>query len=826
MLTRASVVMCVLAVAAVGAGAQPLSRLFEGAWRGFDAGYFASAPGIPDGGFGAEALAVGDMNGDGIADAVVSHSYFGFPGVSVMLGLGEGCYGEPNYTDTAQNSTVFDVELYDYDADDDLDVFATINGNSGNGTQVAVWHNNGSGVLGTRRNFTVGTGPMELEVADITGDGFADIIVTDNGFIGGGNTVSVLRHNGQTGGAAGFLAKLSSPTVDGPWGLAIADINGDTIPDAVVVGSRFRQLGVSLGTGGGAFDTPTVYQLGANFAGKSVAAADLDLDGDVDVCTSADGKLRVWRNDGAGALGGNEQYTFGRPTPVNAYRMRVVDIDGDGWPDVLTANANGRAGESWNLVRNNGAGGFEVPVAYGSMQNTQGIEAVDTDGDGDLDVITLAHFSNAIGVYTNDGQGVFSTVATSPQVETLSEALAAADVDGDGDTDVVTIASGARVLRNNGDATFASPLAYPTPIDAEDIVLADLNGDGMPDMLLGPDPEAPPYNVGVSLNDGSGGFGTGFVVQVNSCGKGHVVAGDFDNDGDLDAALTEEQACFGDFVLQVYVLENDGAGNLALVGVLDTFAGPFRIETADLDLDGNLDLVTVERGFGLGVFLGHGDMTFGAEIVSTISPAPYQFTLADFDGDGVVDAGITVEASSSWTDIAGVCLGTGTGWFVQPSEFTPASSTLEALRVGIDLDAIDADHDGTPDLAVTNYASNDITILLSDGDGTLTRNYRYGAELTPLETAVGDFDGDGLEDLCSLVGVGNFGNAVLPLLATTGTAPCDADFNSDGSVNTLDVLAFLNAWSAGDPRGDFNDDGAINTVDVLAFLNAWNTGCP
>jgi hypothetical protein len=63
------------------------------------------------------------------------------------------------------------------------------------------------------------------------------------------------------------------------------------------------------------------------------------------------------------------------------------------------------------------------------------------------------------------------------------------------------------------------------------------------------------------------------------------------------------------------------------------------------------------------------------------------------------------------------------------------------------------------------------------------------------------------------------------LIRADTTPPCGADFNGDGAVNTLDVLAFLNAWSAGDPRGDFNGDGAINTLDVLAFLNAWSAGC-
>ena len=65
----------------------------------------------------------------------------------------------------------------------------------------------------------------------------------------------------------------------------------------------------------------------------------------------------------------------------------------------------------------------------------------------------------------------------------------------------------------------------------------------------------------------------------------------------------------------------------------------------------------------------------------------------------------------------------------------------------------------------------------------------------------------------------------LALSASGGLAACIADFNADGTVNTLDVLAFLNAWSAGDASADINGDGVVNTLDVLAFLNAWTAGC-
>ena len=58
-----------------------------------------------------------------------------------------------------------------------------------------------------------------------------------------------------------------------------------------------------------------------------------------------------------------------------------------------------------------------------------------------------------------------------------------------------------------------------------------------------------------------------------------------------------------------------------------------------------------------------------------------------------------------------------------------------------------------------------------------------------------------------------------------GEPPCVGDFNGDGTVNTLDVTVFLNAWVARDPDADINEDGTVNTLDVSAFLNAWAAGC-
>jgi hypothetical protein len=56
-------------------------------------------------------------------------------------------------------------------------------------------------------------------------------------------------------------------------------------------------------------------------------------------------------------------------------------------------------------------------------------------------------------------------------------------------------------------------------------------------------------------------------------------------------------------------------------------------------------------------------------------------------------------------------------------------------------------------------------------------------------------------------------------------AGCVADFNADGAVDTRDVIAFLNAWNAGDAASDCDGNGVIDTRDVICFLNAWNAGC-
>ncbi|MBK7406442.1 MAG: hypothetical protein IPJ41_18055 [Phycisphaerales bacterium] len=113
--------------------------------------------------------------------------------------------------------------------------------------------------------------------------------------------------------------------------------------------------------------------------------------------------------------------------------------------------------------------------------------------------------------------------------------------------------------------------------------------------------------------------------------------------------------------------------------------------------------------------------------------------------------------------------------------------------------------------------------LNSLGGGQIVANGVATATVTLSGSAVGDDAPSPLVPLQIRAKVGSDCGGMISGVADL--AVCEADFNCDGLSNTLDVLAFLNAWSARKGSADYNGDGSVNTLDVLGFLNAWSSGC-
>ncbi|HEY0544040.1 MAG TPA: VCBS repeat-containing protein [Pyrinomonadaceae bacterium] len=794
--------------------AQASSSVFDSPWRGFNTGAFGN-------GFAPASFAVGDLDGDGDSDALVGDSFAGSfenggTGISVLKNNGDKTFAAPVYYPLAQGQTVGEVSLSDFDADGDLDAFATIRGNFDQMTKIRVWRNNGDGTFAPSVEFATGQGPAALVVADFTGDGKPDVMTANYG----GASVSLLKHNGQAGAAAGFLDPVSFSVGVSAEKIAAADVNGDGKTDVAVGGpvgfTGTVSISVLLNNGAGNLAAPVSYDPapGARLISHAVALADLDNDGDADLIAGGNysvgssdyGALTIRRNNGSGVFGNAEVYQFDIYIP-QPKEITTGDLNHDGFADVIAAVPSGRSTEGYVTLLSNGAGGFSAPVYYEASQQTFDVAAVDIDRDGDSDVLTLANSSAAITVHENPGNGTFRVPQRFP-VASLSDAVESADIDNDGDVDIVVngevnIASNdavVKILKNNGDGTFEPAISYSPPRNFADMKLRDINGDGFVDLIFAPDGNYPSYHIGTALNNGDGTFAPVVVRQLFACGEGTIDAFDLDGDGDRDIVLTEEESCQGGAGVRIFILRNDGNQNFFQMPVINAPGLPHGLSIADVNNDGKADIVTA-LSQGMGVFPGNGNLTFGAPVISTTRP--YKFRLADFNRDGKLDVGMIMQQDAFGTDTIATALGNGDGSF-QAIRTQTGSSVLENLRISDDLEVADFDRDGNIDLLTFNYASNDVSLFLNDGSGALRPHQRYGIGNTPNLGTAADFNGDGKTDIAVAIGLPPSGlqNAIVVLRNTAvGARKTAFDFDGDGKT---DVSVFRQgSWYLQESRDGF-----------------------
>jgi hypothetical protein len=763
----------------VNASAQGRPPVFESPWRGYDTGAFA--PGFDSGSFGPGSIAVGDLDNDGDSDVVTGNVLFSRPGLSVLLNGGDGTYDLPTFHTLDYNQSVGDIALADVNQDAYLDVLATVPDIYGMSNILVLWRNNRNGTFALPEQFVTGPGPVGIAVGDFNGDSFPDVATANYGYIANtNNTVSILMHNGHGGAAAGYLApfEIAVPGMDTRQIIA-ADINGDRRADLAVVGiDRLVQplepvgarLAVLTNDGTGAFTVSATYISfpGARAPSYAVGLADLDHDGDADligggVVTSGStdqGGISVRRNAGNGSFGSVETYLFD-PSVWVPSNFAIGDLNKDGFVDVVACTPSGRTMDGWVALINDGTGGFKPSVRYEASQQTMEAALADADGDGDIDVLTVAQSSAAVTVHKNSGDGSFPVLPRNlVGLESNSfdgnfvQALEAGDIDRDGDLDLVENDEKTYILKNNGDGTFAPAISYTPPHNFAEVKLRDLNGDLKLDLLFGPDPNVPPYNFATAINNGDGTFAAGKITQLNACQGGSIDAFDFDRDGDLDVAVTEDGSCRSGAGGRIFIARNDGHANFTLAQPILPDCLPNGIAGADLNADGNIDLVTSGCN-GPVVFLGKGDLTFGPGITSS-DVGPFRFKLSDLNHDGKLDIAMLLGQAGEMTQRIATALGNGDGTFAA-AKLQSGSSVNETFRIANDIDVADADGDGDFDVLVTNSASNDLSLLLNNGDGTLSPHQRYGVGNLPTFSAFADFNGDGTPDIASNIGLPQYG---------------------------------------------------------------------
>jgi hypothetical protein len=325
---------------------------------------------------------------------------------------------------------------------------------------------------------------------------------------------------------------------------------------------------VLLGNGDGTFQAVQTYNSGA-FTTNSITVGDVNGDGKPDVVvasscisgTSCDnGIVGVLLGKGDGTFAAAQNYSSGGQVTDS---VAVADVDGDGKLDLLVANlcsaggcfsGTGRAG----VLLGNGDGTFHAAQTYnsGGCEPTS-IAAVDVNGDGKTDLLLGNAFiscgdltKGAVAVLLGNGNGTFQAAQGYDPGGSEAESIAVADVNGDGKPDLlVSSASGvAGVLLGNGDGTFLAVHTYLSggflPLS---VAVGDVNGDGKPDLLVGNDcligSKCPNGIVGVLLGNGDGTF---LAARTYKSGAPHSRSiALMDSNGDTRTDLVVANGCSG-----------------------------------------------------------------------------------------------------------------------------------------------------------------------------------------------------------------------------------------------------------------------------------------
>ena len=277
-----------------------------------------------------------------------------------------------------------------------------------------------------------GRGPESVAVGDITGDGRADVVVGLPG-------LGVQLFPQLAAGSLGFPSVTSTPDAGK---IRVGQLDGDGRVDVAGVGWGTNTVSVLLNDGAGGLRAPVSFV--ARHAGyEDLEVGDVTGDGRADLVVMsgqsyAVPNFSVLPQLAAGGFGTAAEYRVG--TNVNTQGIGLGDVTGDGRLDVLASYGGNRPSSFIGVFAQTTAGSLAPQVAYPSYDIPEPVESADVDRDGRVDVVTLHGGWNRAGVYLQQGNGTLAAeeLATIPYASHYNpHGLAVGDVDGNGSPDVV-----------------------------------------------------------------------------------------------------------------------------------------------------------------------------------------------------------------------------------------------------------------------------------------------------------------------------------------------------------------------------------------------------
>jgi hypothetical protein len=781
------------------------------------------------------ALVAGDFRNDGRTDlAVASTDFFNGDSVDVLLGNGNGTFGQLNVIPLGYGVSPQAIVAGYFTNNGILDL-ATADANGSGTDDYSIYLGNGNGTFQGPAPYVLGGTSYSTAIAtgDFAGDGRTDLSITR----AAPDTVAVRLSNGD--GTFSDPAVLDLVRRETPL---VADVNGDGAPDVSVVDAAGNIL-YRAGRAGepGSFAPPITVNPGdpsrdiafvSTRFGATIASVDADdnaisffvlrstgfalvaklatgplpaqilsakLNGngivDLIVRNAGNGTISVFNGDGHGWFLPPIELQAG----LGASDLQVGDLHQDGLLDIVfTDRLSGEIG----VLQNLGGGAFSPPVLYragpgpygvtgtanpsavDSLEGTTGV-AVGTFSTGGLpSLVALDPGSNTFGLLSGLGGGLLSN-PTYFQTPFSGLVVRAIDFNGHGlDGLAVLGPRGLYIYRPNGQGGFLPPTVYNVGFEPNGLTVADLNDDGKPDLLV----SNPLGDVLVLV-----GNGDGTLQPVRNLDQ-QVSLAVYAPNGKTPAAFI-----FADQLTDQLVVRTVSGVTTVLGNASTGLIAPTAVALADLNGDGILDLVVANGGSNnVLVYPGMGNGAFGAALNHGngffTGTNPRGITVADVNGDGRPDLVIADEGSNDVSILINVKVGNS-------FTFEPGPR----LKVGdgpVATVVTDALGNGVPDLFVANSVSNDVWMLQGLGNGFFNDQSPviFPVGTNPSALFVGQFTTGSGPQLVTV----NAGSDSLTLISgLTSASPLTQSISSGGM----------------DPTAAFEVDLKGNGLDSLVVAN-------